>query len=131
MSCDSFGPLRLVFDAPSVTVVSGYAGFGSSFAQVPLWMWAGCEPLPPVSASFTSSESPCWVSVAVPLSPEPFCGLILKVWDVPIIDFIDDFIDDPMAPILSPALWAKAKPAVLRAAARARLVARTRFMRKL
>ena len=32
----------LLSEALLTTLFNGYAGTGSRFAQVPLWMWAGC-----------------------------------------------------------------------------------------
>src|SRR5439155_15309097 len=66
----------MVSDCPFVMLVSGYMGVGSRLAQVPLWMWAGCV----TAGAFDRVTTTCvWpfpisVSVAVPLSPEPFCS---------------------------------------------------------
>src|SRR5580704_1824387 len=83
-SCASVTVVSVVVDVPlaldGATLVSGYAGAGSSFAHVPLWMCAGCGPAGDgVSVRVTTRPPPVCASVAVPVSPELFCALSVIV----------------------------------------------------
>src|SRR5262249_18818140 len=68
-------------DLPPTTGDNGYAGFGSSLSQVPLWMCTGCA-LDGAPSRFKTTFvclSPLLVSVAVPDSLELLCGSSLTV----------------------------------------------------
>src|SRR5690349_13769728 len=41
-SSSAMPTITVVSDWPLTTFVSGYFGVGFRFAQVPVWMWAGC-----------------------------------------------------------------------------------------
>src|ERR1700688_3304521 len=69
-------PLTTVVDLPATTMLSGYFGVGLRCAQLPMWMCAGCGPAgAPLSEITTLRPAGVSASVAVPDSPEPFCGL--------------------------------------------------------
>ena len=69
-------PGTVVIDMPLTTLCSGYHGAGSSFAQLPLWMCAGCGPFAFFRWSVTTRPPLVSRSIAVPVSPEPFCAFI-------------------------------------------------------
>src|SRR5688572_7761185 len=78
--------LTTVSDLPLTSGDRGNAGFGSIFAHVPLWMWVGCDA--PAGAPVTARTtlvcvSLCFVSVAVPDSPELLWGDSLASMDPP------------------------------------------------
>src|SRR6188508_304661 len=78
-----------VVDLPSTTFCSAYFGLGSSLAQVPSWMCAGCDtPFgAPLMLSSTLVLSPAGVSLAVPLPLDLFCCESLTLTDLGPSDF--------------------------------------------
>src|SRR6185503_11097096 len=75
------GTSIVVSDLPLLSVVSPNAGLGSSCEQVPLCTWSGCATPAgaPLIATTTFVLSPSDVRVAVPDSPEVFCGVSCTV----------------------------------------------------
>src|ERR1700681_1856195 len=69
-------PGTVVTDMPLTTLCSAYSGLGSSFAQLPLWMCAGCGPFAFLTWIVTTRPFGVSRSVAFPSSPEPFNAFI-------------------------------------------------------
>ena len=58
---------------PWAMLVRAYLGTGSSFAQVPVWIWTGCEPFwPPDILTTILTPSAICSSVTSPVSPGRF-----------------------------------------------------------